>query len=259
MDADRFDALVREFSRRSIVKGLAGALLGAVGGTAAVATPTQAQTLIEYGLILALINRACGPDNACPTISSLPCVTLDCVPAGGSAPPGVGTCQPRALDARTICATANGSCENDAVCNGASPECPPKTPKAANSVCAAASGPCENDAVCDGASTVCPAKTPKPAGEICRPARSACDVAETCTGNSAACPADTASICPIATTCCQREDSLLFGQCVPRIACAIVRRPRRRLAAENAKKRRGKTRSGGKRKRGQGRHKGRKN
>lgn len=224
MDAERFDTLVKEFSRRRVIKGIGAALVGAIGGAVARREVVQAQSLAEYALLLGICNPA-APAPAIP----FPCAFVECAPNAT----GGFNYRPVLRGSETVCAAASGPCENDVVCDGQSPNCPAKTFKSANHVCDAASGPCERDALCDGSSASCPAKTLKPAGEVCRPARSACDPEDVCSGTSAACPESAAKVCPGRTTCCQRQESLFYGRCALRLVCAIVRRPKSWLTSES--------------------------
>jgi len=86
-------------------------------------------------------------------------------------------------------------------------------PADVNTVCKTAGGPCENNAVCDGFNKNCPATTFKSSETICRPAVSVCDIPESCSGTSADCGVD---VYQPDGTICER----IHGLCGPSKKCS---------------------------------------
>lgn len=90
-----------------------------------------------------------------------------------------------------ICDPALTPCEEPGRCVGllglVGLVCSGKTVKSAGTVCATSQGPCDSDAVCDGSTNVCPATPKKPSTTICSASRGPCEANAYCTGNSPYC------------------------------------------------------------------------
>ena len=191
MDGTRFDdiakTLARGTTRRRLLAGLAGGVLGALGLRGAGAQVSQAQ-----------------------------CGNVVCKTDPGGCAPGCVCC---------VYSNGNSRCRPPGTCSPGSVACPADRPRVDPvrgcvqcldaTQCPAPAGACEAVTCTNGVCGVGPA----PAGTVCRPAIGPCDVAETCTGSSTVCPPDAkladTTPCDADGDACTVGDACQAGFCVP--------------------------------------------
>jgi hypothetical protein len=91
----------------------------------------------------------------------------------------------------TLCRASRGACDTNALCSGASKQCPSSdaTLRNASVVCRAAAGPCDVEERCAG-DVGCPRDAFRNASIVCRAPQSQCDKPERCSGATASCADD---------------------------------------------------------------------
>ena len=236
MHGERFDALVRALSRRQLVTGLATALLATVAGSFRRPAPVEAQSLIEYALVQALIAMHLTQCNfGDPVPADAPCASLEC-----DADTHLFEVQPREGNE---CRAATGACEMPATCTATSLLCPANVVKRQGTVCGTAAGPCEQLATCDGASAGCPDNEPlsnTPCGTNGTCQAGECIEPEGCPSGFADCAGDgtcstdlmkSARHCGRCGDPCGRHEVCRNGACV-------LNRGRTRVGAEQRKRER---------------------
>ncbi len=138
--------------------------------------------------------EVCQPDGSCGGGTEVLCALPPpggCFLLAGTCQPEDGSCVYAFAPATHVCRAANGACDSEELCTGASGECPADTKFGAARVCrSAAAGGCDVAETCDGASDECPADAFQPASHVCRSSAGACDPAEQCNGADAQCPGD---------------------------------------------------------------------
>lgn len=137
-------------------------------------------------------------DGLCPADAD--CAAYSCDPILGDPVSGC-----RTQYSFDVCRPAAGDCDEEEVCTGSSPDCPPDVKRDASYACREAAGICDTIEYCGGFTDDCPADALEPATTVCRDSVGLCDAAEYCTGAGVLCPDDAKE--PAGTVCRDAADT----------------------------------------------------